>query len=84
METHSILGVEDVRGGGIVQDEDFVELPAQAAQVLYIAALVEDAGLPEETSPEDPTLVKQVCYRICILEQEREKVYMRIRTVERP
>lgn len=72
MKTHSILWVEDVRGGGVVQDEDFVELPAQAAQVLYIAALVEDAGLPEETSPEDPTLVEQICYWICILKQERK------------
>ena len=62
--------MEDVGGGGVVQDEDPVELPAQAAKVLYVAALVEDAGLPEETCPEDLALVQQVRHRIRILKTQ--------------
>ena len=66
--THSILGVEDVGGRRVVQDESLVEQAAQAAQILDIAALVEHTGLPEETRPEHPTMIQQVCYRVCILQ----------------
>lgn len=49
--------MEDVGGGGVVQDEGLVELAAQAAQVLDIAALMEHTGLPKETRPEHTTLI---------------------------
>ena len=47
METHSIIRVEDVGGGGVIQDEGFVEISAQAAQIFDIAALVEYTRFPE-------------------------------------
>lgn len=49
--------MEDVGGGGVVQDKGLVELAAQAAQVLDIAALMEHTGLPKETRPEHTTLI---------------------------
>lgn len=47
METHGIIRVEDVGGGGVIQDEGFVEISAQAAQIFDIAALVEYTRFPE-------------------------------------
>lgn len=43
----SIIRVEDVGGRRVVQDEGFVEVSAQAAQIFDIAALVEYARFPE-------------------------------------
>lgn len=62
--------MEDVGGGRVVQDERFVELAAQPAQVLDIAALVEDAGLPEEPRPEHATAVQQVRHGVGVLGRE--------------
>lgn len=44
---NSIVRVEDVGGRGVIQDEGFVEVSAQAAQVFDIAALVEYTRFPE-------------------------------------
>lgn len=70
-ETHGVVRVEDVRGGGVVQDEGFVEVSPQAAQIFHVASLVEDAGLPEEPSPEHAELIQQVCDGVCVLMAER-------------
>lgn len=67
LETHCVVGVKDVGGRGIIQDEGLVEVSAQAAQIFNIAALVEHAGFPEQPSPEDPTLVQQVRHWVCVL-----------------
>lgn len=47
INTHSIIRVEDVGGRRVIQDEGFVEVSAQAAQIFDVAALVEYAGLSE-------------------------------------
>lgn len=47
MKTHSIIRVKDVRCGRVIQDEGFVEVSAQAAQILDIAALVENTRFSE-------------------------------------
>ena len=47
IKTHSIIRVEDVGGRRVIQDEGFVEVSAQAAQIFDIAALVEYARFPE-------------------------------------
>lgn len=65
--THSILGVEDVRRRGIVQDEGAVQVTAQAAQVLDVETLMEDAGLPEEARAKDSASVQQVGHWVCVL-----------------
>ena len=64
---HSVLRVEDVGGRGVVQDEGLPQVPAEPAQVLHIAALVEDAGLPEQTGPEHTALIQQVSHWVRIL-----------------
>lgn len=69
--THGILWVEDVRGGRVVQNEGFPQVPSQAAEVLDIAALMEHAGLTEEAGPEHPTPVQQISHRVGILERRR-------------
>lgn len=65
--THGIVRVEDVGGGRVVQDQGLVEVSAQPAQVLDIAALMEHAGLPEQTGPKHPTLIQKVRHRVCVL-----------------
>lgn len=65
--THGIVRVEDVGGGRVVQDQGLVEVSAQPAQVLDIAALMEHAGLPEQTGPKHPTLIQQVRHWVCVL-----------------
>lgn len=66
-ETHSILRVEDVRGRGVVQDQGFVELTAEATQVFNIAALIEHARFSKQPCPKHATLIQQVCHWVCIL-----------------
>jgi len=65
--THSVFRVKDVGGGGVVQDEGLTQVPAQPAQVLNIAALVEDAGFTEQTRPEHTALVQQVSHWVRVL-----------------
>ena len=64
---HSVLRVEDVGGRRVVQDEGLPQVSAQPAQVLHVAALVEDAGLPEQTGPEHTALIQQVSHWVRIL-----------------
>lgn len=70
---HRVLRVEDVGGRRVVQDERLVQVPAQTAQVLDVAALVEDAGLPEEPRAEHPALVQKVRHRVGVLARARER-----------
>lgn len=65
--THSIVGVEDVGGRRVVQDQGLVKVSAQTTQVLHVATLVENAGLSEQSSPEDTAPVQEVRHWICIL-----------------
>lgn len=67
-ETHSILRVEDVRGRGVVQDQGFVELTAEATQVFNITALIEHARFTEQPCPEHATPIQQVSHWVCILQ----------------
>lgn len=62
----------------VVQDQGFVEVSAQAAQVFHIAALVKHTRLPEQPGPEHIALIQQVRHWVRILrrsgdEPEREK-----------
>lgn len=65
--THSVVGVEDVGGRRVVQDQSLVKVSAQAAQVLHVATLVEYARLPEQSRPEHAALVQEVRHWVCIL-----------------
>lgn len=69
--THSVIRVEDVGGRRVIQDEGFVEVSAQAAQVFHIAALMEHARFPEKPGPEHATLIQQVRHRVCVLMKKR-------------
>lgn len=71
--THSIIRVEDVWGRGIIQDEGPVQVPAQAAQVFHVAALVEHAGFAEQPSPKHAALIQQVRHWVRILEKEGQE-----------
>ena len=65
--TYSVVGVEDVGGGRVVQDEHLVEVSAQTTQVLHVVSPMEHAGLPEETTAERAPFIQKVRHRICIL-----------------
>merc|ERR1719209_2120150 len=70
---HSILGMEDVGGGGVVQDDNLVEVTSKSAQVLHVVATVEDAGLSEQPGSEHVPLVQQVRHRVGVLGQAGRK-----------
>lgn len=64
--------MEDVGGRGVVHDDDLVQVPAQATQVLHVVAAVEDAGLTEKAAAEGAPLVQEVRDRICILPPQKK------------
>lgn len=68
--THCVVGVEDVGGGGVVHDDDLVQVAAKATQVLDVISPVEDAGLPEEAAAESPPLIEEIGHRVCVLKQD--------------
>lgn len=55
--TYSIVWVEDVRCWRIVHNDDFIEVPAQSAQVLDIISTMENAGLPKQTAAKGTPLI---------------------------
>ena len=59
--------MKDVGGGRVVDDDDFVELSAEATEVLDVVAAVEDARLAEEARVEHVPLVQQVRHRVGVL-----------------
>lgn len=63
--------MEDVGGGGVVHDDDFVEVAAQATQVLDVITSVEDAGLPKEAAAERTPLVQEIGDGVCVLTQRQ-------------
>lgn len=69
--TYSVLGVEDVGGRRVVDDDDFAELPAESAEVFNIVSPVENAGFPEEPGAEHPPLVQQVGHWVGILKAKK-------------
>lgn len=68
--THSVVGMEDVRGRRVVDYDDLVQVPAKATEILDIISSVEDAGLPEEAAAEGSPLVQEVRDRVGILHRQ--------------
>lgn len=66
-KTHSILWVENVRGGRIVNNYDVAELSSQAAEVFNVIPSVKNAGFSKEPCTKHTPLVQQVCHRVRIL-----------------
>ena len=62
--------MEDVGGGGVVHNDDLVEVATQAAQVFHVVSSVENAGLSEEATAEGAPLVQEVRNRVCVLRQK--------------
>lgn len=52
MFTHSIVGVEYVGGGRVVDDDDAAQVAAQAVEVLHVVAAVEHAAVAEQPRAE--------------------------------
>lgn len=65
--------MENVGGRRIVHNDDVVELSSQPAEVFDVVPSVKDAGLPEEPRSENPPLVQEVCYGVCILSTAKHK-----------
>lgn len=51
-DTHSIVRMEYVRGGRVVDDDDAAQVTAQAIQVLHVVAAVEHAAVAEQPCAE--------------------------------
>ena len=64
-----VVRVEDIRGGRVVHDHDFVQITTQSTQVLDVVPAIKDTGFPEETGAKDVPLVQQVCDRVSVLRQ---------------
>ena len=70
--THCVVRVEDVGRGGVVHDDDLVEVATQATQVLDVIPSVEDAGLPEQAAAESAPFVQEVGDGVCVLQRQEE------------
>lgn len=82
MCTHCVVGMEDVGGGGVVHNNDFVEITTQTTQVLHIITSVENARLPKEAAAERAPLVQEVRDGVCVLSERRGQIYRtRLRTL---
>lgn len=75
--TYCIVGVKNVGGGGVVQDDDLGEVATQAAQVLDVITPVEDAGLAEQAATESPPLVQEVGDRVGVLRPQTGGLILR-------
>ena len=54
---------------GVVENDDPAQFATQKVEVLHVEALLEDAGLSEETNAEISFFVEKIQERICILEE---------------
>ena len=55
----------------VVDDDDFVKLSAESAQIFDVVSSVEDAGLTEQPRVEHIPLVQQVRTRIRVLKENQ-------------
>lgn len=58
--THCIVRVEDVGGGGVIHNDDLVEVAPQTTEVLDVVTSMEDARLPEEAAAKGAPLIQEV------------------------
>lgn len=52
ISTHSIIGMEYVGGGRVVDDDDTPEVATEAVEVLHVVAAVEHAAVAEQPRAE--------------------------------
>lgn len=50
--TYSVVRMENVGGGRIVDDDDAAQVPAEAVQVFHVVAAVEHAAIAEQPRAE--------------------------------
>lgn len=50
--------MEDVGHRRIIQDEGFVELPAESTQIFNVTTVMENTGLTEKSRSENSTLIQ--------------------------
>lgn len=65
--TYCVVRVEYIGGRRVVDNDDLVEVPSQATQVLDVVSSVEDARLSEEATPEGAPLVQEIGHGVGIL-----------------
>ena len=63
-----MLGVEDIGGRGIVNNDGVFQIPSDLGEVLDIIALVVVAGLPEEPVVNHFVDIELIQERVAILE----------------
>ena len=63
-----MLGMEDVRGGRIVDDDSILEIPSDLRQVFDVVALVVVAALSEKSVVHHIVDIKLVQQRVAILQ----------------
>lgn len=52
MRTYSVIGVEYVGGGGVINDNNTAQVAPKTVQVLHVVAAVEHAAVAEQPRPE--------------------------------
>jgi diphthamide synthase (EF-2-diphthine--ammonia ligase) len=67
-DRNSMLGMEDIRGGRIVDDDSILEIPSDLGQVFDVIALVVVAALAEKSVMHHVVDVKLIQERVAILQ----------------
>ena len=67
--TYRVIRMKNVGSRRVVDDDDFVKLAAESAQVFDVVAAVEDAGLAEQPRVKHVPLVQEVRHWIGVLEK---------------
>ena len=68
---HRVFRLEAIRHRRIIYNDGLVQVPAYAAQILDVAAVMEHAVLAEETVPAHAVRVEQIGDGVCIFGQTR-------------
>lgn len=69
-KTYGIVWMENIWSRAVVHDDHFVQVPAEPAKVLDVAATVEHARLAEQACSKHAPLVQQVRHRVGILQHQ--------------
>lgn len=65
---HSVLGVKDIGGGRVVDDDRILQVASYLRQIFHVVTLMIVATLPEKSVVHHPVYIELVQERIAVLQ----------------